>query len=135
MSRGYMNCYRRVNMVSGSEINVKILLGGEQSVNSDEAENVIDNSSTQPDVWANSDAERPHFPFTGNPSINVDIEDPSNLLEYFELFCMPDIEEVIARETNRYSQKFVENTPILKLKCRIHCWASIENYIIIKYSQ
>jgi hypothetical protein len=33
-----------------SEINVKILFGGEQSVSSDEAGNVSDNSSMQPDV-------------------------------------------------------------------------------------
>jgi hypothetical protein len=67
---------------------------------SDEAENVSDNSSMQPDVWAHSGAERPHFP------LNVDLEDPSNPLEYFELFCMPDLAEVIARETNRYAQVF-----------------------------
>jgi hypothetical protein len=42
---------------SDSETNVKILSGGEQSVSFDEAENVSDNSSMQPDVWANSGAE------------------------------------------------------------------------------
>jgi hypothetical protein len=57
---------------------VKILLGGEQSVSFDEAENVSDDSGTQPDAWANSGAERPHFPFTGKPGINVDLEDPRN---------------------------------------------------------
>jgi hypothetical protein len=46
---------------------VKILSGGEQSVSSDEAENVNDSSSMQPDVWANLDAEWPCFPFTGYP--------------------------------------------------------------------
>jgi hypothetical protein len=46
----------------------------------------------QPDVRANSGAERPHFPFTGKPVINVDLEDPRNPLEYFEL-CMQDIVE------------------------------------------
>jgi hypothetical protein len=42
---------------SDSEINVKISSGGEQSVSSDEAENVSDSSSMQPDVWVNSGAE------------------------------------------------------------------------------
>jgi hypothetical protein len=55
---------------SDSEINVKISLGDEQSVSS--------NSSMEPDAWANSGAERPHFPFTGKPGINVDLEEPSN---------------------------------------------------------
>jgi hypothetical protein len=82
---------------------VKISSGGEQS---NEAENVSDNSSMQPDVWAISDAELPRFPFIGKPGINVDLEDPSNPLEYFELFCMSDIAEVIGRETNWYAQKF-----------------------------
>jgi hypothetical protein len=54
------------------------LSGGEQSVSSDEAQNVSDDSSMQPDVWANSGAERPHFPFTGKPGIDIDLEDPSN---------------------------------------------------------
>jgi hypothetical protein len=68
---------------------------------------------------ANSGAEQPHFPFTGKPDINVG----------------SDIAEVTARETNWYAQKFVENTPNLKLKSRPHHYAGIENYIIIKHSQ
>jgi hypothetical protein len=43
---------------SDSKINVKISLGGEQSASSDEAENVSNNNNTQPDVGANSGAER-----------------------------------------------------------------------------
>jgi hypothetical protein len=42
---------------SDSELNMKILLGCEQSVSSDEAENVSSNSSVQPDVQTNSGAE------------------------------------------------------------------------------
>jgi hypothetical protein len=76
----------------------------------------------------NSGAKRPYFPFTGKPGINVDLEDPCNPLEYFELFCIPDIAEVMC-------QKFSENTPNLKLKSRTHRWDGIENYIIIKYPQ
>jgi hypothetical protein len=118
-----------------NEINVNISFGSEQSVSSDGAENVSDNSSMQPDVQVNSGAERPHFPFTGKPGINVDLEDPSKPLEYFELFCMPDNVEVIARETNQYTQNFLENAPNLKLKSRTYRWIGIENYIIIKYSR
>jgi hypothetical protein len=69
---------------------VKSSLAGQQSVSSDEAEDVSKNGSTQPDVWANLGAELPHFPFTSKSGINVDLEDPSNLLEYFELFCMQE---------------------------------------------
>jgi hypothetical protein len=45
-------------------------------------------------------AEWPRFPFTCKPGINVDLEDPSNPLEYFELFCTPETVKVTARETN-----------------------------------
>jgi hypothetical protein len=72
----------------------------------------------QPDIRANSGAEQPHFPFTGKTGINVDLEDPSNPLGYCELFCTPDIVEVMARGTKWYAQNFLENTPNLKLKSR-----------------
>jgi hypothetical protein len=72
----------------------------------------------KPDIWANSGAERPYFPFTGKPGVNVDLEDPINSLEYFELFCMPDIAEVIAREISQYTQTFLENN--LNIKSRTH---------------
>jgi hypothetical protein len=65
---------------SNSEINVKILSCGEQSVNSDEEENVSDSSSMQHGIWTKSGCERPHFPFTGKTGINVDLECLSNPL-------------------------------------------------------
>jgi hypothetical protein len=46
------------------------------SVNYVEDENVSVNSSTQHGIWAKSGAERPLFPFTGKPGINVVLEDP-----------------------------------------------------------
>jgi hypothetical protein len=98
---------------SDSAINVKILSGGEQSVSSDQAENVSNNSSMQPDVWANSSTKRPCFPSTGKSGINVDLKDRSNALEYFESFCTPDIAGVISRPTNQCAKKFLENMPNL----------------------
>jgi hypothetical protein len=83
---------------------VKISSCGEQSVSYDEQENVSDNSSMQHDIWAKSGAERPCLPFTGKPGINVDLGDPSNPLEYFELFRISGIVEVIATETNLYAK-------------------------------
>jgi hypothetical protein len=85
----------------------------------------------QLDVWANSGAEWPCFPFIGKPGINVDLEDHSS--PWNSLVVTPDIAEVISRETNRYAEKFLENTPNLKLKSGTHHWADIENCIIIKY--
>jgi hypothetical protein len=38
--------------------------------------------------------------------MSVDLEDPSNPPEYFELLRTPEIAEVIVREANRYAQKF-----------------------------
>jgi hypothetical protein len=57
-------------------------------------------------IWARSGAVQPHFPFTGKPGINIDLEDTSNPPEYFELFCLPEIAEVISRETNWYANNF-----------------------------
>jgi hypothetical protein len=73
-----------------------------------------------------------HLPFTGKPGINVDLEDPSNPLQYFELFCTPNIAEVIARETNLYAKHFLENVPNLKLKFRTHCWKEMNRIEIMK---
>jgi hypothetical protein len=44
-----------------SEINMKILSCGEQSIRSNEEENVCDNSSLQHGIWAKSGAEQPRF--------------------------------------------------------------------------
>jgi hypothetical protein len=66
-------------------------------------------------IWGRSGAVAPHFPFTGKPGQNnIDLEDPSNPLEYFELFCTPEIAEVISKEIDWYAQKLLENTPNLK---------------------
>jgi hypothetical protein len=73
---------------------------GEQIITSDEEENVSDNNSMQHGVWAKSGSEQPLFPFTDKPAINVDLEDPSNTVEYFEVFCTLEIAELIARKTN-----------------------------------
>jgi hypothetical protein len=76
----------------------------------------------QHDIQAKSGAERPCFPFTGKSGLNIDLEDPSNPPDYFKLFYTPEIEEVIARETNQYAQQFLENMPTLKLRSRAHHW-------------
>jgi hypothetical protein len=61
---------------SDSEINVKITSCVEQSVSSDEDENVSDNSNMQHSIWTMLGAEQPCLPFAGKPGINVDFEDP-----------------------------------------------------------
>jgi hypothetical protein len=95
---------------------VKISSCGEESVSSDEEENVSDSSSKQYGIWAESGAERPRSSFIGKPCIIVDLYDPSNPLEYSELFCMPEVVEVIARETNWYAQKYFRNHAYSKTK-------------------
>jgi hypothetical protein len=114
--------------ISGSEYSsdskkiVKILSCGEESVSSDDEENVSDNRSMQHAICVKSGDKGPYFPFTCKPGINVDLEDPSNPLEYFELFCMPEIADIIARERNQYARIFLENMPNLKLRSRTHHW-------------
>jgi hypothetical protein len=83
-------------------------------------------------TWAKLGAEGPNFPFTGKCGINVDLEDTSNPLQYLELFCTPDIVEVIARETNRYAQQFLENTSNLEVRSRSHHWKETDRNEIMK---
>jgi hypothetical protein len=53
----------------------------------------------------------------------------------FHLFCTPEIVEVIARETNWYAQKFLENTPNLKLRSRTHHWKEMNRSEIMMVFQ
>jgi hypothetical protein len=46
------------------------------------------------------------FPFTAKPGINIDFEDPSNPLEYFVLFCTPEIVLSNSQRNNQYTQTF-----------------------------
>jgi hypothetical protein len=66
------------------------------------------------------------FTFTGKPGIIVGLEDPRNPLEYFTSV------DVIARETNRYVHKFLENMSHLKLRPRVHYWKEINRNEIMK---
>jgi hypothetical protein len=43
---------------------------------------ISDNSSIWHGIWAKSCVEQP-FPFTSKPGINVDLEDPSNIMSCF----------------------------------------------------
>jgi hypothetical protein len=100
---------------------VKISSCDEESVSSDEEENINHSSSMQRVIWANSGSEEPRLPFTGKPGINVDLEEPRNPLEYFELFCTQEIAEVITREVNSYA-KNLENFLNPKIRSRFHHW-------------
>jgi hypothetical protein len=99
---------------------VKFLPDSEQSDSSDDEDNVNDDSDMQHGTWTKVGAERPHFPFSGKPGLNVHLEDPNNLLDYFQLLTTPELTELISRETNQYAQQFLENT--LNLKKRVHHW-------------
>jgi hypothetical protein len=103
--REYSDIYESIYS-SDNKINVKILSCDEQNVRSNDEENVSDSSSMQHGIWAKTASEQPCFPFTDKTDINIDLGDPSIPLEYF---CKPEIAEVIARETNRYAQIFLEN--------------------------
>jgi hypothetical protein len=56
----------------------------DQSDSSDDEDNVTDDSDMQYEAWTELGAERPHFPFSGKPGLNGQLEDPNNLLDYFE---------------------------------------------------
>jgi hypothetical protein len=86
-----MNFCKRINSDiserkcnGNSEINVKILSCDEESVSSDEKENVSDNTACSMTYGQKSGDEQPHSPPIGKPDMNVDLEEPSNSLEYSE---------------------------------------------------
>jgi hypothetical protein len=91
MRKCYLNFCKRINSdISESEcngngeINVKILSCDDESVSSDEIENVSDNTACSMTYKQKSGDEQRHSPSTGKPDINVDLEEPTNSLEYFE---------------------------------------------------
>ena len=73
-------------------------------------------------TWTNVGTERPRFPFIGKPGLNVKIENSENPLEFFELFIIPKISELICKETNRYAEQFLKKNPHLKEHSRVHKW-------------
>jgi hypothetical protein len=117
---------------SDSKINMKISSGGEQSVSSDETENISGNSSMQSDVWANSGAERSCFQFTGKPVINVDLEDPSNPLEYFELIFYTRYCGSNSQRNKSVYPKIFRKHAYLKLKSSAHHWKETNRIEMMK---
>lgn len=87
----------------------------------------------QPGTWSSVGKERPPFLFSGQPGLNVQIDDPANPLEFFELFITREICEHISDETNRYAEQFLEkNTLHLKEKSRVHYWSETDSDEIMK---
>jgi hypothetical protein len=57
-----------------SDMNVNMLSHSEQQATSD-GDSANDNRDMQHDTWTRIDIERPCFPFSGKPGINVDLQD------------------------------------------------------------
>jgi hypothetical protein len=91
---------------------VKFLSDCEQSDSSDGEDNVNDDSNMQHEAGA----ELPRF--SGKPGLNVHLEDPNSLLDCSELLITPELAELTSRETHRYAEQFIENTPNLKRRLK-----------------
>jgi hypothetical protein len=50
-----------------------------------------DDSDVQYETLTKVGSELPRCPFSGKPGLNVDLEDPDNLLHYFELLITPNL--------------------------------------------
>jgi hypothetical protein len=61
----------------------------------------------------------------------VDLEDPSNPLEHFELFYAPEIADAIARETNQYEKKIRKHAQS-KTRSRTNHWNETNRNEIMK---
>ena len=68
------------------------------------------NSAPNNDIlqWTVNGQVRSRFSFTGNPGIQVALNDVTDPLEFFELFFDNEIVDQIATETNRYARQFLE---------------------------
>jgi hypothetical protein len=55
---------------------VKFLFDSEQNDSSDDKDNVNDDSDMQHETWTKVGAERPCFPFSDKPGINVPFSRP-----------------------------------------------------------
>jgi hypothetical protein len=129
--KNVMNYGKKMNLVSSkrefsddSDCNthkvMKFLSGSEERESSDDEDNANDDSDTHHGTWTKVGADRTSFPLSGQPGQNIDLEDPNNPVEYFELFIIPELEEIIIRETNQYAEQFLKNMTNLKLRSTVH---------------
>lgn len=49
----------------------------------------------------------PRFPFTGNPTILINIQDKTDVLKFYKHFMNDDIIDHMTTETNRYARKYL----------------------------
>jgi hypothetical protein len=143
MKKYVMNCGQKMKVVLIQRVNLvmivivrvmvfKFLSGNKQSDSYDDKHNVNDDSDMQHETWTKVGAKQSHFPFSGKPGLNVDLEDPNNPLEYFELFITPTLAELISRETSQYAEQFLEDMPNLKIRSRVHHWNNANREEIMK---
>jgi hypothetical protein len=86
----------------------KFLSGNEQSDSADDDDNVNAGSHIQHGTWTKVGAKQSHFPFSGEPGLNVDLEDCNNPLKYFELFIIPKLANL--KQRNKPAcQQFLDN--------------------------
>ena len=60
--------------------------------------------------WSLNGRRRIRFPFMGNSGIKVEIKNPLDPLEFFEIFFNDELINIIVTETNRYISQFLEES-------------------------
>ncbi|XP_023229417.1 piggyBac transposable element-derived protein 4-like [Centruroides sculpturatus] len=88
---------------------------------------IRDEPSTTSDMWSfTPTAAREQFRFTGVPGVNISITDPDDVIGIFEQLSNDRIVELIAEETNKYSEKKIQeatDSPLgLRKKSRMRSW-------------
>jgi hypothetical protein len=86
---------------------VNFLSGSKQSDSSNDEDHAYDYSDMQQRTWAKLGVERPRFPFSVKPGLNVHLEDPNNPVVCFEFLITPEVAELISIEINRGAQQFL----------------------------
>ncbi|XP_064643576.1 piggyBac transposable element-derived protein 4-like [Lineus longissimus] len=73
--------------------------------------------------WSPHGQARARFPFTSNPGLKVNIDDPEDPLEFFELFFNDELIDLIVTQTNLFAQQFMNDKGLgLKRRSRAKQW-------------
>jgi len=82
----------------------------DSDVDSDDSDQTVDytyHQNTTDFDWLATASARPHTMFSGQPGLQVTVDNPDDPLAFFSLFFTPEILNVIVTETNRTAAQLI----------------------------
>ena len=78
--------------------------------------------------WSEQGNMRQRFPFTGVPGITIDVVNPADELEYFQLFFDETLVKMIVDQTNLYAAQYMEDHGAdMKQRSRATKWVDTDS--------